>query len=524
MKLEEIYHDKLQGSITGFDRIRFRGTLRCLSTITGILVFLSAIGKLLKEFNSMVLGITGKIIGCAQWQCTQALPFIWLGKTEDKDTLAKAELSKKTSGYHGLICVFSALECCVSPKVFGNKETKKIELKYQPTKCRHLYFYFQHPVLGFGHIRLQTWFPFGVTICINGRNWLENQLLAAGIGYQKAENCFLWLADVPAAQRLLDQQLATDWPGMLNGLLNEYCPWLTSALNPVRPSYYWSADETEVATDYMFKKSQDLDRLFPMFVRFAMMTSDCPAVMRFLGQKAGHQGGFKAPPEVSSDCRRRHEGVRVKHRYGNNSVKMYNKQGSILRIETTINDPRSFKVYRQPDDDLRRESKWLPMRKGVADLQRRATISRAVNERYADHIAAAETGERLGEVWDSICNRTTFCPRKSALPVKVRGLRPGEKEDMQLLTFLGKGNWDIVGFRNQDLVASLYTKPAKTDKEKKQRSAKATRLIRLLRAHGLVQKTKGENRYKVTEKGKKICSAILIAKNVPIQKLAEQAA
>ena len=95
---------------------------------------------------------------------------------------------------------------------------------------------------------------------------------------------------------------------------------------------------------------------------------------------------------------------------------------------------------------------------------------------------------------------------------------------MQLLTFLGKGNWDIVGFRNQDLVSFLFTKPAKTDKEKKQRSAKATRLIRLLRAHGLVQKTKGENRYKVTEKGKKISGAILIAKQVPIQKLAEQAA
>jgi len=255
-----------------------------------------------------------------------------------------------------------------------------------------------------------------------------------------------------------------------------------------------------------------------------MMTSDCPAMMRFLGQKPGHQGGFKAPPEVGSDCRRRHEGVRVKHRYGRNSVKMYNKQGSILRIETTINDARALKVYRRPDDDRGREAKWLPMRKGVADLHRRAEVSRAINERYADHIAAAETGERLGEAWDSVCNRTTFRPRDSASPVKVRGLRPGEKEDMQLLEFLGTGDWNIVGFRNRDLVAFLNTKPARTDKEKKQRSAKATRLIRLLRAHGLVQKTKGENRYRVTEKGKRISSAILIAKNVPIQKLTEQAA
>jgi hypothetical protein len=438
--------------------------------------------------------------------------------------LARAELSKRTPGYHGLICVFSTLECCVSPQVFGNKDTQKLELKYQRTKCRHLYFYFQHPVYGFGHIRLQTWFPFGITICINGRHWLENQLVAAGIGYQKAENCFPWLADVAAAQRLLDQQFATDWSGMLHGLLNEYCLWLTNALEPLRPSYYWSADETEVATDYMFKKSQDLDRLFPMFARFAMVTSNSPAILRYFGQRIGHQGGFKAPFEVSSDCRKRYEGIRVKHRKGANSVKMYNKQGSVLRIETTINDTRELKVYRQPNDDQESELKWQKMRKGVADLHRRAEVCRAINERYADHIAAAETSECLGEVWDSICNRTTFHPRKPALPVKVRGLRPGEKEDMQLLTFLGIGDWNIVGFRNRDLVAFLNAEPAKTDKEKKQRSAKATRQIRMLRAHGLIQKVKGENRYTVTAKGMKVSSAILTAKNVPIQRLAEQSA
>jgi len=524
MKFEKIYHDKLQGSICGFDRIRFRGTILSVSNVTGIMKFLCGVKVLLMGFMLFVRKMTDGIMGGAQEQRPQDAPFVWLAKKEDKDALAKAELAKRPSGHRGLICVFSTLECCVSPSVFGNKESKKLELKYQHTKCRHLYFYFQHPTYGFGHIRLQTWFPFGVTICINGRHWLENQLRAAGIGYQKAENCFPWLEDVSAAQHLLDQQLATEWPVMLNGLMDEYCPWLESVLSPLRPSYYWSAEETEVATDYMFKNSRDLDRLFPMFSRFAMMTSDCPTVMRFFSQKTGHQGGFKAPAEVGGDCRKRHEGVRVKHRYGSNSVKMYNKQGNILRVETTINNTRELKVYRQPNDDQRREFKWLPMRKGVADLNRRFEISAKVNERYADHIAATETDERLGEVWDSICNRTTFRSSNSASPVKVRGLRPGEKDDMQLLAFLGKGDWNIVGFRNQDLVDFLNTKPAKTDKEKKRRSAKATRQIRMLRAHGLVQKIKGENRYRVTEKGMKTCSAILTAKNVPVQKLVEQAA
>jgi len=44
--------------------------------------------------------------------------------------------------------------------------------------------------------------------------------------------------------------------------------------------------------------------------------------------------------EVTSDVIKRIEGIRVKHRVEENSIKMYDKEGSVLRIETTINDPR----------------------------------------------------------------------------------------------------------------------------------------------------------------------------------------
>lgn len=523
MKFEEIYHDKLLGSISGFDRIRFRGTIRSVCNVSGIIKFLSSARILLKCFMFHLQIMTANIMREAQKEHPQKAPFIWHSKKEDKDACAKNELAKRDPGYRGLICVFSTLECCVSPSVFGNKDTKKLDLKQNHTKCRHLYFYFQHPVYGFGHIRLQTWFPFAVTICINGRHWLENQLLNADIKYEKSENCFTKIENIQEAQKLLDQQLETNWQEMIEGLLKEYCPWLASAVQPLLPNYYWSADETEFATDYMFKNSKDLDRLFPMFARYAMMTSDSRAVMRFLGKKGGLQGCSKDFPEVTSDCSKRLEGMRVKHKHGKNSVKMYNKQKSVLRIETTINDTRAFKTLRQPDDDPSREEKLLPMRKGVADLRRRVEVSKAVNERYAEHIAATDTSERLGEVLDSVCKRATLPSKGSAAPVKVRALKPGDKGDMELLAFLGSGDWNITGFRNQDLVACLYAQPAKTDKEKKQRSARATRLIRILRAHGLVQKIVGENRYMVTKKAIKVSGAILVAQHVTIQELAEMA-
>ena len=77
----------------------------------------------------------------------------------------------------------------------------------------------------------------------------------------------------------------------------------------------------------VFRKPEELRRLYPLFVRHAMTTFSSPDVLRFLGKKltaAGHiRGNVKA--EVTSDLKRRQEGVRTKHRYNSNSVKLYDK-------------------------------------------------------------------------------------------------------------------------------------------------------------------------------------------------------
>jgi hypothetical protein len=108
---------------------------------------------------------------------------------------------------------------------------------------------------------------------------------------------------------------------------------------------------------------------------------------------------------VVSDYCGRYEGVRVKHCVNRNSVKMYNKSGSILRIETMINHTRDFKVFRHPDDNLNRPASWQKMRKAVSDLHRRCKVSDKCNERYADMLASAQVEEKLKEVVSPACNR-----------------------------------------------------------------------------------------------------------------------
>jgi hypothetical protein len=434
MKLVELYGDKVLGAIKGLDRIRFRGTLRWLANADGLRSCLSHSGILLKHFSQWAEAKTLKLRqGCSQQAQALGIPTEYLNSSAvDKEARAR-QVAREAGITNAPICQFSVVEPCIAPAVAGNKATRKLELNYRPRKCVFLYHYFDDPQVGFGHVRLQTWLPFTATLCLNGRHWLEKQLQRAGLDYVKDGNCFPWLQDVAAAQRLLDEQLQTDWPALLERLTLQACPGLGEILAPLDLNYYWSAEETEWASDVMFKSARELEALYPTLIRHGMIVSDSPAVLRYLGKRQPESSGLgrgQAPEEVLSDCRRRYEGVRIKHWINHNSVKAYNKSGSLLRVETTINDTRDFKVYRTPENRPEADMSWQKLRKGVADLHRRCQISDAANERYGDALAAAVVEEKLGEVVKGACGRV----RKDGRA--YRALNPWNELDSKLLTFL----------------------------------------------------------------------------------------
>lgn len=527
MQLLQQYGEKVLGAIRGLDRIRFRGTLRWLANDRGLERFLNMSHILLKDFGSWAQDRTRRIReSCARRAEDLGVETVYLKSSAvDKEKLAR-EIAEKRGITEGSICMFSVVESCVSPGVEGDRATKHIHLVYRPRKCVWIYHYFDHPQLGFGHVRLQTWLPFTVFVCLNGRHRLEKQMRAAGLDFVKDGNCFPWVSDMGAAQALCDEQLRTNWPQALQALVLETCPDLAAIVAPLSLEHYWSADETEWATDVMFRSGRDLDGLYPTLIRHAMVVSDSPSVMRFFGKgnvlASGKVAGV-APDEILSDCRRRREGVRVKHWINRNSVKMYNKAGSVLRFETTINNPRDFKVFRSANDDASRPASWQRMRKGVSDLHRRCQVSEQCNTRYADAVACARVGESFESVAREACNRVTKSGRRCRR--SYRGLNPWGKEDSRLLRFLAKGELALNGFRNKDLRSWLYPNAGGSDEQELRRlSARVTRAIALLRAHGLVRKVAGVNRYVLSDKGRKFTTAFLSASAADIQALMEMAA
>jgi len=516
MKLMELYRNKIMGAIRGLDRIRFRGTLRWLANESGMRTFLSSRHILLKDFKQWAEEKTSAIRKSCHNRADRlgiAIQYLRTGAI-DKERLVSGIAGEKgiTSGP---ICLLSVVEQCIAPTVKGNRSTKKLELKMVPRKCVWLYHYFNHPEFGFGHVRLQSWVPFNIFICLNGRHWLERSLQKHNISYVKDGNCFPWIEEIETAQALMDKQLETNWSDMLNGLVRDMCPDLWRILS-FKPDYYWSADETEWATDIMFKTTGALDKLYPSFLHHAMRVCDSPSVMRYLGRRSF---AGVAPKEVMSDYRRRYEGIRVKHCVNRNSVKMYNKSGSILRIETTINHTRDFKIFRHPDDDKSRSASWQKMRKGVSDLHRRCEVSDKCNNRYSNALASAQVEEKLKEVVSPACNRI----KKNGKT--YRGLNPWQEQDYKLLTFLAKGENAVSGFRNKYLRKWLYPESDKLEKkEQKKYSGGTTRRIKLLRVHGLIKKVAKENRYMLTAKGQKFACALMTASVVDIKRLTKIAA
>jgi hypothetical protein len=483
--------------------------------------YLNSCRVLIKDFGRLVEQTTEAVKEKARALATAAgRPYIYVSSSQ----ISKEELVRKIASQdqitEGLIAVLSAVEPCQSFRVRGNPQTKFIELQMTTRKCVHLYFYYEHARFGFMHLRLQTWYPFQVNLWINGRHWLGRQLDQAGIGYQKKGNTFLRIADLPRAQQLMDEQLKTDWPKELEGLLRTAHPLSRQICRPLGLKYYWSASDTEYATDIMFKDAQSLARLYPSWVHHAMSSFSSADVMRFLGHYVPTTTGKvwgQFDGEIISDTKRRPEGVRVKHSANGNSLKFYDKQGSVLRVETTIVHPEHFKTYRKPEGRPKDSKRWLPLRRGLADFKRRAEISKKANHRYLDALAATSGTVPLFEWVQKTCQPVCRSGRR------YRALNPWSKEDGLLLELVNRGEFALNGFRNRDLCRAFF-KPTADPMERKRRLGWMCRRVRLLRAHGLVQKVAGTHRYVVSEKGRTTITALLAARKADVDQLTKIAA
>jgi hypothetical protein len=512
------FGSEITAILSGFDRVRFRGTLRVLFQPNSMEAYLCACKVLIKHFKPFAEKLTNRVKEAA-YRAAQAAgrPVRYLADPEiSKEELA-CELARKDGIKKGLIGIFTAVEPCLSYSVRGDRQSREIHLVMERRKCTHIYHYYLHPEFGLCHVRVQTWFPFTVEACINGREWLARQMDRAQLKYQQHDNCFTQLSDAKRAQALMDQQLRTDWPRLLNGLLKKAHPLHEEIGQPLNQHYYWSASQTEYATDIIFRDINVLQRLYPQFLHHAIRTFRSEDVLRYLGYRCPSK--FRG--KVASTLKRRPEGIRVRHTADGNSLKIYDKayeaKGSVLRVESTITNPEPFKVYRAAEGDPEQRLRWFRLRRGIADLWRRGEICRAANFRYVNALATVTGKTPLKEEAAEVCRAITVDRQP------FRGLNPWSPDDAALLEAISRGEFMLSGLRNRDIRRLLYSTKA-SDEEQRRRAAQVTRKLTLLRAHGLLRKVSGTHRYLLTDKGRRIVTALLAARQADVDSLTKIAA
>jgi hypothetical protein len=512
------------GVLSGFDRLVFRGHLRQLSYAHGMECYLSANRVLFKDFKAHAMERTAALLAASLAEAERLQrPVIYLNSSSRSKEEQARTLAERDQIREGLIGVFKCVEPCWTFEVHRNRQRKMLELQGKTGKCTFLYHYYLHPTFGLMHARIQTWFPFAMQIYLNGREWLGRQLDRAGLKYVRQDNKFTDVEDFAKAQALLDRQLRTPWPKALEQIARTVHPAHPQLLGRLPVPYYWSVYQSEWATDVVFQTRADAKRLFEHWARHALTTYRSSDLMRFLGRTVPAHGGVNAhfTGECVTTLRRREEGLCVKHWVNGNSIKMYDCDRNV-RFETTLNQAQEFKVFRPKEGGPEDDKAWRPMRRGVADLHRRAEVSQAANERYAAATVAVQATTPLKEIAEPLCRRVSAPGRCTQR--KLRALNPLAADDAALLEAVNDPKYVTNGLRNRDLRGVLHAKPARTHAEARRRSARVSRLLRLLRAHGILQKLPKTHRYLVSPQGRKTVTALLAARNANAEYLTTNAA
>lgn len=499
------FENIVKGVIEGFDRIVFKGVIKPIAFTEGMQSFLYKQGVLNKNYKDWVINQSDAIEKHAQAhtqsQCGNGTQYLNSSHIR-KETIAH-EQQKKSGVKSGLIGTWSCVESCRSYKAVFDKESGFPKLKNIVSRCKHLYFYYDHADLGFMSIRLQTWAPFEIQIALNGREWLRRLMDKQGVQYILQGNKFLHIDDYAAAQKLLDSQLDTKWENVLSGFLPEVFPTMGTIFSGETPySYTWTLWQSEWAKDYIFTDPQTLNPHMKHFLHYAFITGTSDRVLQYMGRpvRADGQPYPNANPELMTRINLWYDGARIRHWVDHNSVKMYNEQ-NVLRFEMTINDPTKFKVHRNFEGKSSSVKYLLPMRKGIADIVVRTKVCSDRIKCFTEQMATVTETTSVGDLFANV-SFPVFSDGKRFRALDIVG------KDLLFLQAVADPKFCVDAISNKLLQAALDGSAWSNGLTGKKLSARIGRHLRLLREHGLIKKLPKQHKYLLTDKGRKLTTAL----------------
>lgn len=480
--LTERHSDEIAGVLGCWDRILLFGTLPKICYARGMTSFLYERKIRIFDYPKFAEPFRHQLRDNAErLAADNGIEIEFLRKRNVRKEDRVKQILARRGDRPGLVCILSAMEPCSTYKPWHNKSTGKTYLLPADGKCLHYYFYFLDEELGLGYVRVPTWLPCRLQVYFNGHHWLAAVLRKRGIAFTMLDNAFVEISDWRRAQQIANGLAIKRLHHRLDELAGRFCP-IHRAFGV---AYHWSVNQCEYASDIVFRRQAELAAIYGNLTRTAIHTVKPDNIATFVGRKLStqYQG------EMGNRFNIRIEGTRIKHTMGPVSLKLYDKFGLVLRIETTVNDLTFFKHYRQVEHrDGSKETKWASMQKTIYSLPALRELLEAANRRYLEFLSTIEDPRNGRDKLD-----------KLSQPVRrhgrcYRGFNLFDPGDENLLRAIVRGEFNIRGLQNKTLRPLLGEKS----------SGQVSRLLKRLRLHGLIKKVGRTYKYYVTQFGKEV--------------------
>jgi hypothetical protein len=484
--LIERYDDRIAGVLSCYDRVVVTGTLPTVCYADGMTRFLYVRGTRIFDYPDFASKLRDRVRNAAAALAAEAgIAIEHVSKSHVRKEAIVAKVLEQRGEHPGLVHVISAMEACDAYKPWHDKQTHRSYLRPDSGKCLHYYFYFVDAELGLIYLRVPTWAPFRLQFYCNGHSWLARQLTAEGIGFTVADNAFVRIDDWQRAQDLADAFS----PDRLHRVLDRYAAQCCPVMREFGQTYHWSLMQVEYATDLVFRSAATLGPLYEQLTRQSVLSVKAEQIASFLGRRITPQ----LAQELGSQFSTRIEGTCIKHRFGDASIKMYDKFGQILRIETTTNDVSFFKHHRKVEHRQGPPTRALaPVKKSIYSLIDLREILFGCNRRYLEHLSALDDFSAGVRALDRLTK-----PRKVE-DKTVKGINFFDPVDNALLHALQDPRVNIAGIRRADLLALLDTLSPD----------QLSRQLRRLRVFGVIKRVAGTYRYYLTRIGRSATAAL----------------
>ncbi len=488
------YAEKILGTLSCFDRVVIQGTLPTFCYAQGMAGYLSYKHIRIFDYPRFAEPFRDELRKNAERVASEnGLEIEFIRKKNFRKEKRIQHILEQRGNHPGLVHIFSAMEPCQTYKPWHDKQTHKTFLKPDNGKCLHYYFYLIDEELGLVYVRVPTWCPFRLQVYFNAHSWLQLRLTKSGIHHGILDNAFAEISDFSQAQSLSDS-FKVD---LLHTRLDLFAERFCSIIKDFDLRYHWSIMQAEYATDIVFKHREDLQSIYGHLTRTAIHTVKPDNIATFLGRKL-HD---KYEGEMGNNFNTRIEGTRIKHSMGPVSIKMYDKFGLILRIETTVNDVSFFKHYRMVEHRDGSESmKLAQMKKGIYSLPALSSLLVAANRRYIEFISAIDDPSAGTKKLEKI-SRTVVKNNRS-----YKGFNLFDDDDQLLFESIASGEFTISGFQNKHLRSKLGGRT----------TSQISRTIKRLHVHGLIRKVGRTYKYYLTKFGTQVVTMGLKLKELVV--------